>query len=426
MKYYMNYSSGSIKETYLDPSNFSQSRCVFKLSGDMNYLSNMKLTQLGATTTVAAAGYSRSAGMRSLIRNIMLMDGGTVLTQSREQNLDAALRNVLGANDNNLSTKTGLDFNRQAYTYGKYVDPAGVANTFRKGYSATSYSSNEIALLEVNSSRGTMILSDALPLLRVLPMLDNSVFKDGLSLVIEWETDIRKIADSDANAITILQPVLCAYEVSDPMLYAQLAIKPGSLSWVEREVDQRPYAAATTLTQRYNGFDNKHVTRLCVVKQIQDLNLYVSTDAVQGVGPLSSVVLSQESYNIVNQGRRLFPRDISNFDINRQTINAFGDFSVFNGAIQARGFTATSSPHYIDSLNTRLGNFDNADMVPGLCGYNGVLMGNVPVRNLELTLSRDLTNVDAFQSQPLNVFLFGDVPKVMSVGRDGSYLIAYV
>ena len=85
----MNYSSGSIKEVYLDASNFTQSRCVFKLSGDMNYLSNMKLTNLGASTTVANASYSRSAGVLSLIRNISLMDGGTTLSQSREQNLDA-------------------------------------------------------------------------------------------------------------------------------------------------------------------------------------------------------------------------------------------------------------------------------------------------------------------------------------------------
>lgn len=422
----MNYSSGSIKETYLDASNFTQSRCVFKLSGDMNYLSNMKLTNLGSTTVTASASYSRSAGVLALIRNISLMDGGTTLSQSREQNLDAALKNMIGENDNNISVKTGLNFNRQGFTFGKYADPAGTANTFRKGYSSTKYSAAEIALDAANSTTGTLILSDALPILKVLPMLDTAVFKDGLQLVIEWETDIRKIADNVANPITILQPILCAYEVVDPMLYAQLAIKPGSVSWMEREVDQRPYAASTSLTQRFNGFDNKHVMRLCVVKQMQNLDSYVSTEAVQGMGPLSSVALSNESFNIVNQGRRLFPRDLSNFDIIRQTMTAYGDFSVYNGAVQCGGVDPASSPFYINNLNSRLGNTNNPFLVPGQSGYNGVLMGNVPVRNLEVSLNRNLANIDGVQNQALNVFLFGDVPKVMSVGRDGSYLISYV
>jgi hypothetical protein len=422
----MNYSSGSIKEVYLDASNFTQSRCVFKLSGDMNYLSNMKLTGLGSTTVNASASYSRSAGVLALIKNISLMDGGTTLSQSREQNLDAAFKNMIGDNDNNLSSKTGLNFNRQGYTYGKYEDPAAVANTFRLGYSGTKYSAAEIALTAAAATTGTLLLSDVLPILKVLPMLDTAVFKDGLQLVIEWESDVRKIADNNANGVTILQPILCAYEVSDPMLYAQLAIKPGNVGWVEREVDQRPYAALDSITQRFNGFDNKHVLRLCVVKQMQDLNQYISTNSVQGMGPLSSIALSNESFNIVNQGRRLFPRDLTNFDIIRQTFNAYGDFSVFNGAIQCGGVTNTSSPFYINNLNTQVGNNNNSFLLPGQSGYNGVLMGNVPVRNLELSLTRDLTNVDGIQNQALNVFIFGDVPKVMSVGRDGSYLISYV
>ena len=212
----MNYSSGSIKEVYLDASNFTQSRCVFKLSGEMNYLSNMKLTNIGAITTNAATNYSRSAGVLGLIRNISLQDGATVLSQSREANLDAALKNLLGENDHHISVKTGLNFGRRGFVFGQFNDPAGVANTKRTGYSSVGYGANEIDTAEAGSAKGTVVLSDMLPILKVLPMLDTAVFKDGLQLVIEWETDIRKIATNIANPITILQPILCAYEVSDP------------------------------------------------------------------------------------------------------------------------------------------------------------------------------------------------------------------
>ena len=422
----MNYSSGSVKETLIDASNFTQQRCVFKLSGEMNYLSNMKLTNIGATTVNLETNYNRAAGALSLIRNIRLLDGGTVLSESREANLNNAIKSCFGENDKNLSVKSGLDFNRQDYTFGQFGSPAGVGNTVNTGYSSVNFGTGQIDTTEASSAKGTLVLSDVLPILKVLPMLDTAVFKDGLQLVIEWETDIRKIATSIANPVTIIQPILCAYEVSDPMLYSQLAIKPGSVSWIEREVDQRPYAASASLVQRFNGFDNKHVVRFCIVKQLQDLDLYKVANRIQGFGPLSSLALSNESYNIVNQGRRLFPRDVSNFDINRQTLNAFGEASCYNGAIQSAGVTNTSSPYYAANLNSNPGDFDNAFLIPGESGFNGVLMGTVPVRNLELSLSRDITNIDGKQNAALNVFLFGDVPKVMSVASDGSYLISYV
>jgi len=422
----MNYSSGSIKEVLIDASNFTSSRCVFKLSGEMNYLSNMKLTNLGCFAPGGATNYNRGAGVLSLIKNIQLLDGSATLSQSREANLDSSLKNCLGDNDSNISVKTGLNFNRNGYVFGQFTSPAGTANTVNTGYSSMGYSAGEIATTEAASAKGTVVLSDILPILKVLPMLDTAVFKDGLQLVIEWETDVSKIAVSIANPVTIIQPILCAYEVSDPMLYAQLAIKPGNVSWIEREVDQRPYAAQTSVTQRFNGFDNKHVLRFCIVKQLANLALYRVNNNVQGFGPLSSYALLNESYNMINQGRRVFPQDISNFDINRQTINAFGDSSVYNGAIQAAGVDATSLPNYQANLNSRPGDFTNAFLLPSESGYNGVLMGNVPVRNLELSLSRDLTNVDGKQNTALNVFLFGDVPKVMSVASDGSYLISYV
>ena len=422
----MNYSSGSIKEVYLDASNMTQSRCVFKLSGEVNYLSNMKLTNIGAICPGGATNYNRSAGVLGLIRNISLQDGATVLSQSREANLDAALKNLLGENDNNISVKTGLNFGRRGFVFGQYPDPAGAANTLQTGYSSVGHGANEIDTTEANSAKGTVVLSDLLPILKVLPMLDTAVFKDGLQLVVEWESDIRKIATSVTNPVTVVQPILCAYEVSDPMLYAQLSVKAGNVSWVEREVDQRPYAASASLVQRFNGFDNKHLMRLCIVKQLQNLDLYRVGTSIQGMGPLSSLALSSEEYNIVNQGRRLFPRDIGNFDIARQTLNAFGDSSMVNGGIQSAGVDAASSPNYALNLNSQPGDFVNAFLMPSEAGYNGCLMGNVPVRNLEISLSRDLSNIDGKQNAALNVFLFGDVPKVMSVAKDGSYLISYV
>ena len=97
-----------------------------------------------------------------------------------------------------------------------------------------------------------------------------------------------------------------------------------------------------------------------------------------------------------------------------------------NGGIQAAGVDATSSPFYALDLNSRQGDFINAFLMPSEAGYNGCLMGNVPVRNLELSLSRNISNIDGKQNAALNVFLFGDVPKVMSVASDGSYLISYV
>ena len=301
----MSYSNGSVKELLLDSSIFSQSRCEFRVPANSSVLSNMKLVGLGATVTGAGATslfYNRGAGVVSLIKNIRLMDGANILSECREVSKQMTFRSINNSNNVNQSFRTPMLLNGASYTYSFFQNGPAIDNNLLKGYSINQYDSFDMKVTddETTTSLGIVVLSDLLPFLNKVEMLDSMVFKNGLRLVIEWETDRLKTTTRNDGALKFLEPVLCLYDVVGPDLYNELSMKDGVYAWYEREVDQQNFPALATSSQRFTGFNNKRVLRFMVSKEFTITTDYLSTNEVKGLGKSGSITLNQETMNISN------------------------------------------------------------------------------------------------------------------------------
>ena len=414
----MDLSSGAIKEYLLDTNIFNQRRCEFKLPRDVNALSNLKLLNIGAVRGGAGADspYNRGCGVMGLINRIALLDGAQELSECRDVNKQLTFRNLNTTNNNNNSYKTPVSLGASNYQYGTLDGSAG--KKFKQ-YAGVGYNETKMTDNESTTSRGMLVLSDVLPLLQNIEMLDTSIFKNGLRVVIEWETDVYKVATDKRNTFTVLEPVLSMYEVVDEGLKNELSIKNGSVSWYEREVDNRTYGPASgAVSQKFNGFDNKRVLRFLVQKEFNNVDNYVSTNDILGLGKCGSVALLDESFNMNVQGRQVFPTDIQQSDIARQLCNAWGSVVAFLGFNKMdSASTANQFPKFQElnrSLSVRTGDI----------GYYGVQMNNQMIKNLELSISRSETIAGKGSNDTIKVFIYADVAKVMSVSG-GQYTISY-
>jgi hypothetical protein len=159
---------------------------------------------------------------------------------------------------------------------------------------------------------------------------------------------------------------------------------------------------------------------MVVSKEMKTDTNYDNGDSVLGLGKLGSRALLAEKFNVINSGVQVFPTAISGFNISRELTNAFGKCSGYQGFNQVQGSTDNDNfPQYFDLL--RDGSARAGDL-----GFNGVLLNNSMVKNLELNIQRDIKDVGNGNNDSLRVFIFGDVAKSISVGKDGSYVIGYV
>ena len=424
----MSYSKGSIKEMFLDSSIFSQSRCEFRVPANSSVLSNMKLVDLGATVTGAGAlstiFYNRGAGVVSLIKNIRLMDGANILSECREVSKQICFRNVNNSNNVNQSMKSPMMLSSASYIYSFYNNGDVANNNLLKGYSTNQYDSFELKVTdnETSTSKGVVVLSDLLPFLNKVEMLDSKIFKNGLRLVIEWETDRLKTTTRIDGSLKFLEPVLCLYDVVGDDLYNELSMKDGVYAWYEREVDQQNYPASSSVSKRFTGFNSKRVLRFLVSKEYTITNDYMDTidvEEIKGLGKSGSVSLNQEKMNISNNSSLIYPKSLNRNDMSRQVVNSFGQCSAYQGFNQLQGAEATSQPDYTSLLN-------GTQISAGDLGFSAVTINNEKCNNIEVSLDRvintQVTNVG--NNSPLNVYLFGDCSKIISVSG-GKYTLGY-
>ena len=415
------YSSGSVKEILLDTNSFSQSRCEFRVPADMSVLSNLKLVNLGAFRTGGDNQfYNRGAGVAGLIKNISLMDGAQVLSECRQVSKQLSFRNFNNTNNVNQSYKSPMLLSGASYAYSLY-DLDSSNNVVAKGYEGIAYNGNslKVTTTEATTSKGLLVLSDILPILNKMEMLDNNLFKNGLRLVIEWETERLKMTTNINGTLTIIQPILCMYQVVGDDLYNELKVSSGLMSWYEREVDQKNYAATAVETQRFSGFNNKRVLRFVVAKEYQASANYLVGTAVKGFGRSGSVSVLNEFMNFSSNGQNIFPNVVNRNDMSRQVVNAFGACVGYQGFNQVQSVDAAGFPQY----NTIMA---SASVATGDFGYSACQINNDVVKDLEIRLSRTIpaNPVCIGHNDALTVFVFGDVAKVLSISN-GSYTISY-
>jgi hypothetical protein len=411
----MEYSSNEIKDYLLDSNNFSQSRCEFRIPHGKNVLTNMKLVGLGCTRTGGNnCSYSRGAGASSVISRISLYDGANLLSECRKFQKQQTFNNLNQSSDANDSRKAPANLNKSNFMYGQVGD--------YKGYKGVGYQAGNLQVTdsEATTGKGMLQLSDVLPLLNNIKMLDSAVFKNSIRLVIEWETVLQKIlVDTSITARTIIEPVLLMTEIIDDDLYKSMK-QSGSIQWYERETDQNVYAPSATIqTKKYNGFDNKIVKRLLCAKE-QASGSYVSGNDVLGLGRDGSCAMISESVNFINDGRQVFPTNLSlPSEIQRQTVNAWGPICAYQGFDQVTSSNDTQFPRF-DLL------LADASVRAGDVCYFGLQLGNSRVKQLEIPYNRSVSVAGSLGSNDMvTMHVFGDVAKVINISGN-EYQIGYL
>ena len=410
------YSDSNVATRYIDPKIYTEnSRCSFELdSNEAAYLPNMRLLFVGLISN-AQVDYNRLLGAIGLIRNARLLDGKTVLCAANENQFYQGFRNVNESNERNQSVDsfqecTGLGFTVDGET-------RTVARMAKKRQSNTAPLTTNSAILDLRT---------IFPMLNSVSHLPTSLFRN---LRIEFEFDAAQTSQilmDITNTIKTLRPVLGVDVIENPSLVDSMNSKLTNASWLEIEHDMFviPTGVATAANSglrqnvnvKINGFNNKHLERLIIVKEIQDSGKELTGgNAVQGLGGrFSSQCCFRQNTQFRVNGGNLLPRNgiVGNNERLGYIVDTFGECSAYIGSNQYGGNNALE----LTDARALLGQLD----------YIGVYVGQ-PISDLQINYSRvalEDNTPKAPTTNALNAHCYGEIRKQMIVGN-GGYTIQY-
>ncbi len=306
--------STSLKTQYLDPRvDISNRICEFRLDRDTAYYPNMMLAGLSANASAATA-YQSLAGVYGLIRHARLMDGRTELDSVRFFNRFAAFQNLGNTNKRNVSVNGRLNKSSNGYVL---QDTNRVLEAGSFLYSVESVTSGN----HTEEEEGLLDLRQVLPILNNMTHLDTSIFKN-LKVVIEWETDVNLLLDNNTRTLATRTPTLIVDELMDKGRLGELNSAQSQIVWnaIEHDVVQvadqvtaaNAFGADTdtaeqSVNKQLNGYDNKVLGRVAMMKALSVATGNFHANAAQGAGAFSSYTQHNEKIQIRLNGRNVFP-----------------------------------------------------------------------------------------------------------------------
>lgn len=410
-------SQSKVKNQLIDPINFTQRRCEFRLDANKAYLPNLRILNVGCVLTGTDETYNPQVGVKGLISRIYLSDGSQELDSNKLFSRYAAYKEYANTNTDNRDKNNFKSGSRLGFTIepdnGGFVNTTNVNNVLE-----TVYFNNprDATQNESTTYKGIIELRDELDFLAKVQVLPTNILKN-LRLVIEWQTDRKKILSSvqSVTGLTILRPQLMAKEVVDVQTINVLvkAFNNGVMyNTVENDLTSVPVNNADeTQTIRYktNNFRDKYIDSLIIDKEpTVDLSADVS-------GHYRSLRQINEKVNITLNGEALF------------------DFDGLDGLNKTLSVLDLTHGHH-NSLNDNLDIIDNTSSGANISGtvvneifgtqdYIGMLVSD-RVNTLDLNYSRDTLQNEELVNQQLNLNIYGKVRKQMKV-VNGAYVVEY-
>ena len=409
----MSFYTSSIHTQQIDPRlDQSNQRAEFRFNEDTVYLSNMRLLNVGITAT--QGNYNKGAGALSVIKNIQLLDGaGQVLDQLRQVDRYGAFINYNKANDSNSSINRFLKQHAMGYEVGNIQD-----STVPEEIKVRSVFTNpQFDTTLATTKRGWLDLKELLPFLSQVLYLPTQVFRN-LTLRIEFNSAVGTAQNTTA-------PLLVCDSMADSSTAMKMVSAFKGVDYVSVEHDQvfvgglSPTAVAPnpsqTVRNRMNGFDNKFVTRMVLVKEASA----DSTDLTTQLGSLASQLYLREKENLRVNGRSLLVGD--GVDSNMKSLAKVTDVYGTCNAL-------------LNKLNTPLAVFANDEnAIKGEQDYRAFMVSEY-VTDLEVTFQRtadrapgstDAQNKLFKMNNSLTLHAFAEVKKTLRVQPNGTYLISY-
>lgn len=319
----MSIFSQNVRTTIIDPTFFNSprtggaGRCEFRLSNRADaYLPTFRLGNVGLALDDGTLinRYADGPGCFSCIDRIRLMDGGTEIDGLRNVGQWLTFKSLQKTNSQNINVFNNLEGGSLGVSLG------ATGELLSHGDKPVSKGTP--------STLGTLDLREVFPILNSLSHLSMSLWKN-LRVVIEYVpmTQHQKLVHSTVAAnvaeLHIPLPILIVDEIDDAVLVATLDKQLTQVQWTSIEHDlanivEVPGVSAgdneTAVVQhtalRINGFQNKAVSRMLVVKNYENSLHNVVPDlagqpVVRGLGGYGSRALHKEQFNLRLNGRNV-------------------------------------------------------------------------------------------------------------------------
>tara|TARA_Y100000114_G_C11734660_1_gene315484 strand:- start:359 stop:1507 length:1149 start_codon:yes stop_codon:yes gene_type:complete len=377
-------------------------------------MTNMRLTGLGVEGTNSATNtYNDVTGSYGVIKNIRLMDGQTELTSLRDAHRYLGFKNLQLSNSKNESVGRYIS----NHSLGFYV----AQDTLNAG-SVRNPQPNFVE--NDNTALGHLDLRQALPLLNSLRSLNNKVFPK-LRLVIEYEENTFMF-QNDNTANNTARPILIVDEMVDEgVANSEISNFPSNVTWLEIEHDSFQLSppdftssdhVTQSLTQRVNGFNNKNLQRLLVLKNVASENdpSFISANQVIGTGNMTSIAFFKQKINYVVNGKNILTGNGGETPHKRLALmsDTWGDLNIIP----------------LSYLNGQdMGDIDEGTAFQSQFSYDGIYVGE-NVSDLQINLERVcISNVgggDSLDIADSIINLYGEVIKTLNT-KGSDYVIGY-
>jgi hypothetical protein len=396
---------------------------------------------LGVTTNqtgvIAGNRYNLVTGSGSIIRNIYLYDGKTILDSVIDFADIQGFRNYNNLNSVNADTAKVLNRHGLGYVYDRTPPalgtPADPSPALPQDPLVKEFFPNcptRLGETQESSPLGYLSLRSVFPLLEQLEFLDTELFEN-LRVVVEYnvaESLSNGLATSISGTSETSVPILVVDQIMNPELIAKTRAGFKSVVWnayeVETVVLEKLVATGDALaTQskkfRLNGFSNKTLVSLLIQKQPTE----VISPSYRNHG---SVALFDEQWQVVVNGSNLLPD--SGVTTPNYRLSLLNDsFDALNTFPGSTGLSMYKPQNFID----RSVQFDAEGEIVGFdkissLDYFGVLI-NQKITSLDIICGRSVKlTYDPMYAQTINLKCYGQVVKSIIKSAKGGYNVVYL
>lgn len=291
-----------------------------------------------------------------------------------------------------------------------------------KAQLAPYYNSQPLTNDKTTTPTSWLDLSMVFPMLKSIEFLHTGLFKK-LKVVIEYESNTSDLTTSiDNPTISTTEPLLIADELLDENIASQFLSGFKGIKYISYEHDRDVLAEGSetntnktptqTKTFKVNGFNQKRLERLLLVKNPRDVGTRVHYKK------LGSQAQVEEKIQIRVNGQNKLPRDgaINHNERLGMLHDTFGECNTLPGF---NTLDLVNGPNHIGDFNNRVGQLD----------YFGINIAD-RIEDLQIDYQRknlyaeDIGKQSGFNDQ-INLNLYGEVVKVLTKQPDGTYRISY-
>ena len=299
-----------VKTSIIQSIYHTNSQSELRLDPGRVYSGNLRLVNLGCVTNSATKKmYNLTSGVYSLIRNIYLYDGNTLLDQITDAHHLFGFRNLQKGNAYNFNINQQLSGTTNTYQIQKDLQDANIRN---KSIEMINVDPDCFATNDAETTfKGWLNLQTHFPFLanmvynlqgQNMQFVDTNVFKN-FRIVIEWRSTAEIVSCFQGTSTGVTATILSPLLVCDEFIGLKL---PQQLNFMYDSYEVDKVLCNTQTKARVNGFNGKFVKKLLLM----NINPAELTDSdANNINPVKadySETFNDEVIQLLVNGKTLF------------------------------------------------------------------------------------------------------------------------